>query len=104
MGGYIGENIKRYREAAGLSQSELARRIDRVPSLISAYEAGRAMPSWETMVRMAGVLGVTSRDLVDDRKNRAESADDTMEEELLALFRRMPPEKREQLIRIASSL
>lgn len=109
----VGANIKRYREEAGISQSELARRINRVPSLVSQYESGKAAPSWDTLDDIAKALNVKRIQLVDSRVQysvlnlRPDGSVDWADESeaiLLDLYRKLTPEKQEQLIRIAKTL
>lgn len=54
----VGGNVRRYREALGISQSELARRVDTVPRNISRIEAGVGLPSIPLLYRIAKELAV----------------------------------------------
>lgn len=56
----IGPRIASARREAGLSQAELARRIQVSPSAMGMYEQGRREPSVETLVAMARELGVST--------------------------------------------
>ena len=58
-------NVLRLREAAGISQEELAFRADVHRTQISLIEGGQRLPRLETLVKLAGALGVTVNDLVD---------------------------------------
>ncbi len=60
-----GEQIRNYREAAGLTQSELAARIGTTPQNISQYERGLRNPKLETVQRIAGALGLDASLLLD---------------------------------------
>ena len=55
----LGRNLRRVRTAAGLSQTDLAKRsgIDR--SYVSGLETGQRNPTAMTLKRLATVLGVT---------------------------------------------
>ncbi len=46
------------REAAGLSQSDLAGQLGVTRSLIAHWEGGRRAPSWEELEQLAGLFGV----------------------------------------------
>ena len=46
-------NIKKLREKRNITQIRLSTGIDVSQETISAYESGRAMPSAETLVRIA---------------------------------------------------
>ena len=57
----LGGRISKLRAERGWSQSELARRTGLSSrSVISYYELGERFPSYETLVRMADVFGVTT--------------------------------------------
>lgn len=64
----IGSNIRMVRNAAGISQTELANRVGSNKSAISRYENGAQRLSLETLMRIADALGV---DLVDLLKEKA---------------------------------
>jgi len=50
--------VRRRREALGISQSELARRIECDPSFISRIEGGQMMPGMKSIIALAPALGV----------------------------------------------
>ena len=51
----IGRRIQQSREQAGLTQEELAERIDRSTQFISTIERGLAGPSLETVIHLCEV-------------------------------------------------
>jgi transcriptional regulator with XRE-family HTH domain len=53
----LGERIRVLREANGISQAELARRIGSTQPSIARLEAGRVSPTLETLDRVAAALG-----------------------------------------------
>jgi DNA-binding XRE family transcriptional regulator len=53
----FGDVLKAHRLAAGLTQMELARRAGVEASTLYTYEAGRARPGWDTLVKLVAVLG-----------------------------------------------
>lgn len=55
----IGENIKSYRDASNITQAHFAERLGLTSAAISAYENGLRMPSYDILVRIADILGVT---------------------------------------------
>ncbi|TLV03100.1 helix-turn-helix domain-containing protein [Dyadobacter luticola] len=62
-----GQRIKKYRELKGLSQDELARRIDRPgKQSISHWETGRSEPSLAEVRKLAEVLDATVAQLVGE--------------------------------------
>jgi len=63
----IAQRIRSLREAAGLSQQELAVRGDLSMSLVAKLEQGKkADPRASTVLGLASALGVTPGELLDD--------------------------------------
>lgn len=60
----VGEQLRRARQAAGISVREMARRVDVSPSFISQVELGRTKPSVGTLYSIASELGVPLDDLM----------------------------------------
>lgn len=60
----FGANVARAREKRGLSQSQLARKVEVVDTYISRIETGRAQPSFRLILAIAGQLGITAADLL----------------------------------------
>jgi transcriptional regulator with XRE-family HTH domain len=64
----IGPNIKRWREAAGITQLDLAHKLGFTGSDAGAYisrvESGLQEPRVSTLSRIANALGVTLDDLL----------------------------------------
>lgn len=54
----LGERIRGLREAQGISQAELGRRIGSTQPAIARLEAGRVSPTLETLDRVAAALEV----------------------------------------------
>jgi transcriptional regulator with XRE-family HTH domain len=54
----IGERLKAHRLAAGLLQRELAEGSGVFVARIAAFESGQAVPQWQTLRKLIGVLGV----------------------------------------------
>ena len=62
----IGENIKRIREAAGLSQTELAKRVFVTRSMICRLESNTKTPSLLLAKELARVLKCSVDDFLKD--------------------------------------
>ena len=54
----FGSNLRHIRKAKGLTQSVLAERIEVSSDMISKMERGAAAPSFDTIERLCGALGV----------------------------------------------
>jgi transcriptional regulator with XRE-family HTH domain len=63
----IGENIKHHRIKLGLTQCELAEKINKTSTLITKIETNKANPSIKTLKDLSKALGVTVAELLDDR-------------------------------------
>ena len=60
----ITNSVEKYRKARGMTQVELAERVNEQQSAISLIERQERNPSLPLLVRLANVLGVTIDDLV----------------------------------------
>lgn len=54
------ENLKAYRERAGLSRQDVAEKIHITANGYGLYETGRTEPKLDTLVKLAEVLGITT--------------------------------------------
>lgn len=61
----LNENIKKYRKINGLTQSELAKKLNVTTRTIQNYESGNREPSFDMLVRIAINLNVNVESLVD---------------------------------------
>ena len=71
----IGPRIAALRRERGLSQADLASRIQVSPSALGMYEQGRREPSVDTMVALAQALEVTTDFLLTGRVATPAEAD-----------------------------
>lgn len=62
----IGENIRRHRKAAGLSQEKLAEKSDLHPVYFGQVERGEQTVSVHALVRIAKAIKIKLSDLVAD--------------------------------------
>lgn len=60
----IGTNIARLRKDAGMTQAELAERLNYSDKAISKWERGESMPDVLTLVQLSELLNITVNDLV----------------------------------------
>jgi transcriptional regulator with XRE-family HTH domain len=60
----FGLNLRECRRRAGIGQRELAFRSEVSQPSVSAFELGISLPRTDTVIRLAGALGVTPGDLV----------------------------------------
>lgn len=79
----LGERIAALRRRAGLSQAELAQRLQISASAMGMYEQGRREPSVDTLVALAQELQV-STDFLLTGKIRTAQEDEAMAQMLLS--------------------
>ena len=58
LGRIVGLRVKRAREASGLTQSQLAERIDRTKEAVSNIERGVSLPALDTLQAICDVTGI----------------------------------------------
>jgi transcriptional regulator with XRE-family HTH domain len=61
----FGENLARFREAAGLSQEEVGIRAAVHRTEVSQLERAQRTPRIDTLVKLAGAVGVEPADLLE---------------------------------------
>ena len=56
MGAFCGENLKKIRENRGLTQKQLADKLNIASSTVGMYEQGRRQPDLNTLIKMSDKL------------------------------------------------
>lgn len=54
----VGEYIKKARLSAGITQTELAKRLNTTPQNISQYETGKRIPKLSTLEKLSEAIGI----------------------------------------------
>lgn len=57
---HLGKVSRVARERLGLTQAELAEKLDLVPEVYGSIERGRLIPSSQTVLRLSRVLGIST--------------------------------------------
>lgn len=65
----IAENIKFYRRQIGLTQQELAEKLNGKKSLVSNYENGYSTPDIFTLCKLADIFDMSLDELVEWSKD-----------------------------------
>lgn len=68
----IGTKIKELRTKAGMSQKELADKVDLTPSFISQLESNQIIPSLNSFIQICNSLGVSLSDTLEKRSDDAQ--------------------------------
>lgn len=66
----IAKNLTQYRKAAGLTQAELAEKINYSDKSVSKWESGNGVPDVYTLVQIAKLYGLTLNDFVGEESPR----------------------------------
>jgi transcriptional regulator with XRE-family HTH domain len=96
----LANNIKAYRNALGMSQSNLAEKVDTSTHYIGMIETKKNFPSPEMLERIAAALGIDTIDLFSIEKNMPETIKNHRRaalEEIKGLLGRFIDEKLEDL-------
>ncbi len=62
----LGEALRALRERAGITQEQLAHRMNMTPSYVSQVECGRRGLQWYTVLRFLTALDATLNQLADE--------------------------------------
>ena len=79
------ENLKALRKQKGLTQEELAIRLNVVRQTVSKWESGRSVPDADILLKIADVLDVSISDLL----GAALPNDETQQNEIAAQLTRL---------------
>lgn len=90
----VGKRMRVAREFAGLTQEELAARLEMSPTHISVLERGVKPPKLENFVRIANALGVSSDFLLQDVITNSQAG---AVSELAETIMRLPRQDREMI-------
>lgn len=97
----IGDNIRKLREAADMSQEQLGKRIGKTRSAVSQYESGTIIPRMGVIEDLANVFGVSKFEIISDSTQSSYSIYDTLspdERELLSLYAKLDGSQRARVL------
>lgn len=106
----IGSNIRELREAAGMSQDQLGKRINKTRSAVSQYESGKIVPRMGVIEDIAHVFRVSKMDILGEKVTRSivdingNGGLDRNELSLLDIYRELPENGKDALMRIARDI
>jgi len=99
----LGDSIRKIRLARGISQGEMQKRTGILRSYLSRVENGHTVPSFATLQRLAGAMGVTLSDFfaLDGTLLSSDGAGDSTAgylRELKSLLPQLSLDQRQQLL------
>ena len=81
---HFGGRLRALRKEKGLTQKQLAARLGVTKSVVSAYETSMRYPSYDILIRITSIFGVTSDYLLGiERKQQLDISGLSQENELL---------------------
>ena len=83
----IGKFIAERRRNAGLTQMQLAEKLNITDRAISKWERGRSMPDSSIMLHLCSILGISVNELLSGEKISMESYNKELENNLLDMLR-----------------
>lgn len=103
---YMALQIKRLREARGVSAQDLADRLGNSVKTVHAWERGQGQPDADKLVQICRALDAEISDFYDPALvgSRASASTDPRTSELAQLFNAMGPEQRDALMLVARAL
>lgn len=78
----FGEKLRRLRTEAGITQTELARRLNITKSVVSYYELQERTPSPDILIQLAKIFHVTTDYLLGIEHNKMIDVSDLNEEDM----------------------
>ena len=88
------KNLVRYRKSCGLTQGQLAAKLNVTPQAVSKWENG-SLPDSELLPKISGILGVSLDVLFGIKQEQAEQ---DLEQLIIQKIRQTPPKDRADLI------
>ena len=82
----FGNKLKTLRTQNNYTQEQLAKRLSLTKSVISAYETGLRMPSYETLIAISRIFKVTTDYLLGLERNQEIDLSGLTENEISALL------------------
>lgn len=83
---YFGNILKTLRLRHHMTQSQLAQKLGVTKSVISAYETGIRMPSYDILIAISRIFNVTTDYLLNIEQKRSFDLSGLTEEEISALI------------------
>ena len=94
----IGRFISERRKKAGLTQMQLAEKLNITDRAVSKWETGRAMPDSSIMLELCGILGISVNDLLCGEVVSMENYNRELESNLLEMVKQKEESDRHLLM------
>lgn len=95
------KNLKKYRKEREITQIRLSIAAEVSQETISAYESGKAMPSAETLIKIADFLGVSVDFLLDRTDNPYINTNKDINSEIMDIYNLLDKRQKEDVLNYA---
>ncbi len=100
----FGKNLKKWRNLRGITQEKLAEKASTTAPTISSYESGSAVPSFNTMLRLAEALKISPVQLFAYDNKNLNIDDKELQYILVEKFKNIPFTKRKMIYNVIDAL
>lgn len=100
----IGSRVKAGRNAAGMTQEQLADSVARSIEALSNIERGESLPPLDTLQSIADTLSLSLIDLIDDGQRHQSAKREEIEAQLISLLRSLNDDQAELALRLVKSI
>jgi transcriptional regulator with XRE-family HTH domain len=97
-------NLRRLREAAGLSVRELARQIEESPTNVSYWERSGQIPRSDVVAAIARVLGVSIEAVLGEAQPRRAAAPGGKVRQAFEAVSKLPRRQQEHVLKVVNAL
>lgn len=102
MDGFLkkfGKSISGYRKLRGLTQEQLAEKVERATTTVSAWENGKFFLEYPSILKLCAALDITVEDLFSFASESSLKNNSTMNE-IITLLKQHTPAKQKQFLEI----
>jgi transcriptional regulator with XRE-family HTH domain len=100
----IGDHIKKFRKARGLSQIELGEKLGVTQQVITNWERNLREPNIETLLNIAGIFEITLEQLVGKKTGEVEDQTSRALQKRFELIKKLSPEKQKAFVTFVDAL
>lgn len=104
-----GMNIRRLRKAHGMTQVELARKLNATQKVVTSYETNQRTPTLEKLEKLAQIFGVTIDEIVGKKEMTVKSEQSHLHgnrrtARVQELFDKLPPAEQRAILKQIKAL
>lgn len=101
---YFAQNIRYIRKANGLTQKEMADKLDKAPTSVASWEQGVRTPNVRDTMQVCRVFGVELDDLLDTDLSLSYKPTNSNINEIITLYRKLDSTQQEIVYNLIKSM